>query len=517
MELIKKNIHMNRQKCRGELQVTLDNDINVPDIKPDIKNVITWQGDIKVQEMKAVNGKVLLKGLLIYHMLYTGDDAENSLQHMDGQIEFDEMINMNGVCGEDSVQVKCELEDLTTDVINSRKISVKSILNIITSVEEIADEQVVVDVDNDGHVQMLNSSCMITELLLSKKDTYRVKDEIMLPPGRDLVAEIIYSDIVLEGTQTRLLLNQLSIRGELKVYFMYIGSGEDRINAYETSVPFQGTIDCNGCDENMISHTGVYIQDKDIQIKPDEDGEDRVIDIEVVLGLDMKVYSEQEINMLTDIYSTKVNINPVFKDSYIDNLIIKNNCKVRVADRISLDDGEPPVMQISNAVGNVRIDDKRIVPGGIEVEGIIEVCIMYYPVSDNNLVGSHKGVIPFSQVIEAKGIHEGCTYELQAVTDMINVMVIDEAVIEVKAVIGLDAIVFERKELSVITDWQITDKDMNIIKDMPGVIGYVVNNDDTMWSIAKEFGVTIDELKRMNKLENDAVMKGQKLIIVKEI
>ena len=58
MELIRKNIHMNREKCRSSLQLTLDNDLNVPDIKPDIERIVREQGDIKVLDVKVSNGRV---------------------------------------------------------------------------------------------------------------------------------------------------------------------------------------------------------------------------------------------------------------------------------------------------------------------------------------------------------------------------------------------------------------------------------------------------------------------------
>lgn len=515
MELIKRNIHMNRQKCRGQVQVTLDNDINVPDVKPDIKKIITEQGDIKIQDVKTSNGRVLLKGQLIYHILYIDMDGDSEVQSMNGQVEFEEYVNMNDVCNGDNVQVRWDLEDLSIDIINSRKISIKAILNIMTEVTDIEDEQVAVDVSHDGDVYTLESDSVFTELCMSRKDTYRIKDEANLPQGRETIGEVVYQEVIPEGIETRLLTDQLSIRGELRIITLYIGVEEKRLNAYEVNVPFQGTVDCNGCNENMISRVHVTLQDKDIQVRPDEDGEDRIIDIEAVLGLDIKVYREQEIGVLSDVYSTKVNILPEYKNVCIDNLIIKNNCKARIADKLTIDAGNPPVMQISSASGNVRIDEKRIVPGGIEVEGIVEIHIMYFTEGDECPIGSYKGAVPFTQVVEAKGIHEDCTFELDAMTDMMSVMVIDSMVMEVKVVVGLDVIVFEHSELPAIVDWQITERDMDALSNMPGITGYVVREGETLWNIAKEFQVTPGGLMDMNGLENEQVHAGDKLLIVK--
>ncbi len=44
MELIKKNLHMLRQKSEAVNQVTFDEDYNVPDAKPDVGRMIQKKG-----------------------------------------------------------------------------------------------------------------------------------------------------------------------------------------------------------------------------------------------------------------------------------------------------------------------------------------------------------------------------------------------------------------------------------------------------------------------------------------
>ena len=48
MELIKKNIHMDRIKCQSAAQVTLEEDINVPDNKPDVGGIILHKAVIQI-------------------------------------------------------------------------------------------------------------------------------------------------------------------------------------------------------------------------------------------------------------------------------------------------------------------------------------------------------------------------------------------------------------------------------------------------------------------------------------
>lgn len=517
MELIRKNIHMNREKCRSSLQLTLDNDLNVPDIKPDIERIVREQGDIKVLDVKVSNGRVNIKGELVTNILYIAEQDEDKIQHMTGSIPFNESVNMSDTCDGDNVQVKWELEDLTADVINSRKVSVKSILKLIVSADEIMDEEAAVAVSDGGYVEQLNETGTVTELALSKKDTYRIKEEVTISSGRDSIREILYQDVVLEEVDMRLTDGQLSLRGELRLFILYSGIENDRINAYETNVGFAGTIDCNGCNESMIPNIVVSIQDKDIQAKEDEDGEDRILDIEIVLGLDMKVYREEEINLLSDMYSTSAQITPVFKRADFNNLVMKNNSKARINERLTLDESNPSILQMCNTVGNVRIDEEKIVPGGISVDGIVEVKLLYFTEEDDYIIGACKDMIPFTHFIEVKGIKDNCIYEINTNVEQINVIVVEGREIEVKATIAIDVIVFEKLEKQIITDCREDEQDITRLMNIPGMTGYIVQTGDTLWNIAKEYSTTIDMIKEMNSLGEEDVMPGDKLLLIKQV
>ena len=48
MELIKKKVRMLKRKCEAVSQITFDEDLNVPDVKPDIGRMIQKKGDIQI-------------------------------------------------------------------------------------------------------------------------------------------------------------------------------------------------------------------------------------------------------------------------------------------------------------------------------------------------------------------------------------------------------------------------------------------------------------------------------------
>ncbi len=518
MELIKKNIHMNKLKCKSTLQLTLDDDFNVPDIKPDIDEIITEQGTIRITDMKAMNGKLMVKGALQFNVLYLCAEDQRPIHNISGEIPFDEVINMEMTCADDDPVIKWDLEDLSTGLINSRKLSVKSIVRLNVAVEELYDEETAVMVEGPEDVQYINKKVEITDVCINKKDTYRIKDELLLPTNKGNVSSILFSDVKLNNVEVRLLEDKFTIKGELPVFVLYTTEDEENpVEYFETEIPFSGTIDCNGCNEDMIEDITFRILNKNLDIKSDADGEERVLDIEIILEMIIKVYETEEPEIICDVYSPSKEITPVIRDAIYENLVVKNNSKYRIADRIKVPENQPRILQICHASGNIKIDEIFAEQSELQAEGVIEVGILYISEDDRRPMSSLKGIVPFSQTIEVKGMKSDSTYEIKPNIDSLSVMMLDSDEIEVKASINLNTIVFDKVVEPIITDVEVTDLDLEKLQAMPGLIGYVVKPGDSLWKIAKRYYTTVDSIMNINNMEDDRIREGDKLIIMKKV
>ena len=75
MELMKKQIHMNRIKGRASTQITLDDDFIVPDTMDDMAQVLLSTGDILVEALKPGTERVQIKGKLEFQVLYRKEEG----------------------------------------------------------------------------------------------------------------------------------------------------------------------------------------------------------------------------------------------------------------------------------------------------------------------------------------------------------------------------------------------------------------------------------------------------------
>lgn len=112
LDLIKKNIHMDCIKAKAGNQLTVEDDVNIPDLRPDIDKVIFHSGVIKIEEAKAGNGQVTVRGALTVNILYTSDEEEEPLGKVETSLPFEEQFHMEGVEAGDSVYVRHTLGKL---------------------------------------------------------------------------------------------------------------------------------------------------------------------------------------------------------------------------------------------------------------------------------------------------------------------------------------------------------------------------------------------------------------------
>lgn len=98
---------------------------------------------------------------------------------------------------------------------------------------------------------------------------------------------------------------KLHLDGELSVFLIYSGEGEHTpVQWLEESIPFSGEVELSEAVEEMIPAVGVRILHAEADKKPDSDGEMREVEVEAVLELDIRLYKEESVELLSDLYST---------------------------------------------------------------------------------------------------------------------------------------------------------------------------------------------------------------------
>lgn len=104
-----------------------------------------------------------------------------------------------------------------------------------------------------------------------------------------------------------------------------------------------------------------------LEIQPDSDGEERVLQAEAVLELDICLYQEETVSLLQDVYHPHRECIPKVQEETLESLLIRNSSKCRLTDKLQMRVPKNKILQICHSDGKIKIDEERIVENGIEV------------------------------------------------------------------------------------------------------------------------------------------------------
>lgn len=557
LELVKKNIHMNRFKSNVATQVTLDDDFIVPDTMDDMARVILSSGDIQIESVKNQGERVLVKGKLNFQILYR--KAEGGFQTMAGHIPFEEPVNIPGLEEKDYLGVSWDLEDLTASMINSRKVSVKAIVTLVIRVETLYDAEAAIDVieggtanreenswsagDMDGGswgigydgeskeppsagltsgessdgMEILRRQADVAVIAVRRKDTYRIKEDISLSASKPSIEQILWSEIRLRGTTTKPLDGRIHIEGEVMIFAIYTGEGENTpVQWLEESIPFTGEVELPESVEGMVPSISVRLVHKELEAKPDYDGEMRDLELDAVLELDMKLYEEQQIELLGDFYSNSRELELEAGEVCFDRLLSKNTGKCRIAEKVDLKSGDR-VLQICHNDGTVKIDDVEIKDDSLQIDGVLEVSLLYLTSDDSEPVRAETEMVPFHYEAETPGITSDSVYQMNTGLEQMTAVMTGGDTVEIKGVISLDILVLQPVKEPVILGVKEAPLDLEKLQELPGITGYIVQPGDRLWDIAKRFHTTRKQVIDANGLSGEQVRPGDRLILVKDV
>ena len=234
--------------------------------------------------------------------------------------------------------------------------------------------------------------------------------------------------------------DELLLRGELLVFCMYL-SGEEKPDWITQTVPYEGRISCDGVTEDMYYYVQPALEDTLVDIRMDEDGEMRILGIEGTLGLRMNIYEEEEMEILEDMYSLEKRCVFQTREAVYEELLMQNQSKCRVTERLELPELKDDVLQILHSRGSIQTEHVQNTSEGIQVEGILHVSFLYMRADDMEPYGSWQGMIPFSYLIECGGMTDNVCSNMAYHVEQLLVTLAGSEAVEIKAVLAFDTFV----------------------------------------------------------------------------
>lgn len=516
MNLIKANLHMDRNKYLVNTRIILEEDKNISERNPDAVQILMEKAELLFEEIHPGKDQLHLSGRLPYEILYLAEGGR--LCRLSGEIPFEERLHVQGMEAMDEVEVSGQIEDLRTALINSRKLSIRALVRLNIRNEEIYDEVIPVDLEPAQGVEVRKQKLSQSIVAVDRKDILRIREELELPAALPPAEEVLWECLKLRKWEIRPLENSISVQGELQLFLLYEARGEERsVKCYETMLPFGSNLDCPGSKPGMQVQILPSLGMNHLSVKEDYDGEKKKLEAEAVLNLPIRLLECAEWETVTDVYSSMEDVSPVYETG--NRRVIQNRYqgKIKRSEHFSPTVSSDSILQVCYVDGTLTEPEVTVDENGMEIAGAVSVTVLYLTGEEGKPYGTIKGEIPYSYYLEQEGICDHHSRIVIPVLEQCKGILLDESHVEVKIQMSLEVSLEERWQEPVITELEIQPLSPQKLSKMPGMVVYFAAGGEELWEVGKKYLTALEPIRNLNQLSCDTLEKGQKILIVKEV
>lgn len=504
------------------MQIPIKEDVIVPDSKPDVGRILQTGVRFAPEESTLEGQRIRFGGKLEFTVLYLGDGDSCEVHSMKTSVTVDDFLNVDGLPPEADGRIRYELkntiENVRTTLLNSRKLNLSALLEMEAVLTWCQDTPMVMDVQGIDGIQIQTHGMPMRRLMADKDEKFIVKDEIKIASSSPNIGEILWWDATIKNKEQRIADDKVTLKGDIGVCVLYTGmEGGGQVEFLESMLPFNGIIECTGVKPEMMAQLKLSIVKCFLQIGQDQDGEDRVLDAEIVCQCGLKVYEETQQDVISDLYAPAWDLDISKKICPVQRFIFCNQMKAGITEVLSVPESAPDILQIFYASARPKLDDYTILEDQIQVEGVLYVKVFYLAADDHCPISSFSEIVPFSQKIEARGIRPDHLVEIDPFLESVSGAMQGGREVEIRVNLMLDACVVEEKDIALLTDVSAKQREPEELDSLPSMAVYLVQRGDDLWSIAKHYNTTMDTVAKLNSIDPQGTLKeGTPLIMVKE-
>ena len=401
-------------------------------------------------------------------------------------------------------------------VIHSRKLNIKACIELLVSSDGNGQEEFLEDVrDQDTDLYKRFREHKVLSLDTIKKDTYRIKEDFSIGGTKETIGTLLWSDVILRKLDTRIAEDEILLQGELLVFALY-ESVDGKTDWIEQCIPYQGKISCYGEGDAMYHEIYPDIKDVVLEVRMDEDGEMRTLYVEATLEMRVILYEEATINLLDDLYSLEKDCLISREEKKMEQLLMQNHSKCKVSEKLSVPEIKDDILQICHSSARIQIENTKVQEQGVLAEGILHVKFLYVKPDDKVPFDVWQGMVPFSCLLESNETSEDMICHLHGTVEQLSIGLLGSDEIEVKAVVAIQSFMKKPAVIQNIESITLKPVELRTQEKMPGIIGYIVNQGDNLWELAKKYHTTIESIMEVNDLDKMELKCGQKILIFKE-
>lgn len=507
-------IPISELKWNRSVTLMAEGDVIVPDIKPDIHEILLAEAHPAITSQSISNGKLHLSGTATVHIVYL-PELEGLPKSIETKFDFHDSLDLP----DDEpleINVKANTEHIEFSLINSRKLNIKAVIAIGAKGYKKQELSLLTDVSPDSPLQIRKKNITTFQVVADTKREILITESLEVPSAKPDIDEIIRLSVKPLKGDCKISPGCILLKGNLLIDTLYCGLDADAgVQHMEHDLSFSEMQDIEDLDEDCLCNVTYTIKNVYYSVKEDANGEDRIINLDVVLQADITASKTQNAEMIDDCYSTTGQAQIHTQNILLDELLTEGVSHESIKEILTVPAGAPMAGAVYNLQCKPRITELKIADETLVIQGKLTTFVLYGCADSEQSMYSLIGEFDFTHTVPVEGIDATAICECGVTEQGVSFTLNAASEIELRCVLEFYVRATIKKEMTLLTGCDIEDCDTP--SEDFGMVIYFVQKGDTLWDIAKHYKTDCNRITTLNKLENTPLTPGQKILIPRPV
>ena len=511
IDVIKENIQFEQLLRESNTTTMLNEEYLIPDTHPDVQEILMVDAKPSITSKETVGDKVMVEGMVEYNVLYLAKEEELVVSSVNYSQKFANSLDLEEAEHKIACEVCCRVEHIESKIINERKVSIDGVLDFNWEMYKGREIELIKDVEGTDGIEILKKNEIINSTDVNETVELMGKSVIRVSMDKPQISKILKCKLELQKKEIKVLEEKIYCGCYCKLMMLYLSNEGKEVHSLDDNIYITKEVEMPNVTSDMMV-TGDYdIKNKDVTIEEDDLGEARLVNTEIMITCKVKAFSKKSIDVIADAYSPKVNLDIAKDTCKLGMLEGIYNSEAIVKDNIYMNEGDMMPEKIITSSGEAVVTEKAVEDNKIIIGGYIRVNVIYKTNDDSKYLDKASGDIPFNVSIDANGANNKMQALVKACIENLDVS-IEANTIAMKATLTMTAKVLYEVEKDFVSDIILGEGEE--IKKKASVTIYVIGKGDSLWKLAKKYKTTMDDIIKMNDLEDpDYLVPGEKLLI----
>lgn len=506
----KESIHVSEMRAPQTLTLLVEGDVIVPDVKPDMKEVLLTEAGAVITGREHSDGKLLVTGTSNVKILYMPEGAQQP-KCIETRFDFKDSFELYEEENL-SAAVSAHTEHVEFSLINSRKLHVKVVVSLTAKSYIGRDISYLTDAA-EGAPLMVRKRLMSAYRTLA--DTSRevlISESLELPGAKPDIEEMVKLEVHARKDECKVMSGKILLKGAVAVHALYLGTDEEAgIERMEYELPFSEMVDVEGLEDDCLCHVRYRVKDVYYSVKEDVNGDPRLIALDVVLATEILAGKTEEFEVVDDCYSTEGVADISRERIRLDELLGEGTSYENIKEIIPVSEAMLPVNVVYTLTCKPLIKELQIGGEQLTVKGRLVTFVLYGSGGGEQSMYSLVHESDFEHVIPVDGLTDTALCECNVSDSAVSFSINAAGEIELRTMLEFYMRAVRRAEPELMTGCELREAEAE--KPAGSLVIYFAQAEDTLWDVAKRYRIDREKIKLLNQISEERLSAGQKILI----